>query len=114
MRTDEERIKAMHERAANIKREARRRKVMVIQAAASVVSFAAVIVFACLVPGIVGKGMPEIVSGGMNASIFSGNDMLGYIVTGVLAFLLGASVTIFCYRLKKWEEEKDRDRVYDR
>ncbi len=114
MRTDEERIKAMHERAGQLKREARRRKVMVIQAAASVISFAAVIIFACFAPGIVGKGMPEIVSAGMNASIFSGNNMLGYIVTGVLAFLLGASVTIFCYRLKKWEDEKDRDSVYDR
>ena len=30
------------------------------------------------------------------------------IVISILAFLLGITVTVFCFRLKKWMDEKDR------
>ena len=41
--------------------------------------------------------------------MFSDSGALGYIVVALLAFLLGVSVTVFCLRLKKWREKKDRE-----
>ena len=85
-----------------------------MEAASMALGFAAVIVFAMLVPGIIRRGMPKVDLSGMNASMFSGNAALGYIVTGVIAFALGAAVTLFCLRLRKWEEEKNEESGYDR
>ena len=45
----------------------------------------------------------------MSASLFSGSGALGYIVIALLSFLLGVSVTVFCFRLKKWQDERDRE-----
>lgn len=104
----------MHQMADQIQRETRRRKVRIAETAASVVSFAAVLVIAVLVPGILEKGTPEIIAQGMNASIFTSNSVLGLIVVGIIAFLLGVSLTVFCFRLKAWEEEKNSEIRYDR
>ena len=49
----------------------------------------------------------------MNASIFSGTAALGYIVIGILAFVLGVGVTIFCFRFKKKQEEDDSTKGFD-
>ena len=51
----------------------------------------------------------------MSASIFSGSGYLGYIVIGIVAFLLGCAVTVFCFRLRKWQKDKENeDDAYDR
>ena len=54
-------------------------------------------------------------TGSMSASIFSGSGYLGYIVIGIVAFLLGCAVTAFCFRLRKWQKNKENeDDAYDR
>ena len=109
MRTNEERIAAMHTRAAEINRQKNDRRVMIAQTAAAVVSLAAVIALALFIPQIApvtpqGAGAA---GAGMNASIFGSSEALGYIVTGVIAFLFGTCMTVFCFRLKRWKTEKD-------
>lgn len=110
MRTDEERINRMHARAAQLNRQKRTNKVKLMQAAGAVVSFAAVIMLAIFVPQSedLDSGSQTGQTGGMHASIFGDSAALGYIVVAIIAFLLGIAVTIFCFRLRKWQEEKDR------
>ncbi len=107
MRTNEERIAAMHKRAAELEKENRQRRVRIIQAVSAAACFAAVIVLSCFMPGFSQALVSGNSQGGMSASVFSENTALGYIVIGALAFLLGSAVTIFCFRLKKWQKDKD-------
>lgn len=111
MRTDEERINAMHVRAAELDEQRRARKVRIMQSAGVAVSFAAVIILALFMPRLAdfGPGGPDgSAVEGMNASIFGDSAALGYIVISIIAFLLGVSLTIFCFRLREWQEGKNR------
>ena len=40
------------------------------------------------------------------ASMYGGSAVLGYIVIGLLAFLLGVCVTILCFRIRRMEHEE--------
>ena len=110
MRTSEERIAAVHRRAAELDRQRSARDVKILQAAAAAASFAFVILLAGMFPRIADQGTdpaagaPET----MNASIFSGSAAGGYIVIAVIAFLLGMFVTVFCFRLKRWKDDQNR------
>ena len=44
------------------------------------------------------------------ASIFHGAAALGYIVIGLLAFLLGVCVTVLCFRLRQMSREDGQDK----
>ena len=114
MRTDEERIKMMHARAAELIRQKRTRKVKAMQAAGAGVSFAVVIMLAILMSRFAGFGAgsladPDGPTGGMHASIFGNSAVLGYIVIAIIAFLLGAAVIVFCFRLKQWQDQKGKE-----
>ena len=115
MRTNEERINAMHARASELNKQRRARRVRIMQAAGAAVSFAATIVLAVCIPRLVNfetnpTGSPigqAETSGTMNASIFGNSAVLGYVVIALLAFLLGVTLTIFCFRLREWQKHKD-------
>lgn len=113
MRTNDERIAAMHTRAAEIRREQAKRRNTIIGAASVFACFLIVIAMGLVFPKLVTRTLSESDIDSMNASIFSGNDALGYIVIAVLAFLLGAAVTVFCMRLRRLgelSEDSDRDK----
>ena len=40
------------------------------------------------------------------ASMYGGSAVLGYIMIGLLAFLLGVCVTILCFRIRRMEHEE--------
>ena len=44
------------------------------------------------------------------ASMYGGSAALGYIVIGLLAFLLGVCVTILCFRLRQMDREDKQDK----
>ena len=44
------------------------------------------------------------------ASIFHGGAALGYIVIGLLAFLLGVCVTVLCFRLRQMNRDDTQDK----
>ena len=104
MRTDEDRIQAMHRRAVDIKKEKRQFRVRLISAAGISICIAAIILMAVCMPGFSGYYVADTSATGMHASIFNGNSFLGLIIIGIVSFLLGIAVTILCFRLKKWQE----------
>ena len=44
------------------------------------------------------------------ASIFHSGVALGYIVIGLLAFLLGVCVTVLCFRLRQMNRDDTKDK----
>ncbi len=94
MRTNEERITAMHQRADQIQ------KTRNIQLASSAVVLLCVILIAVFLPA-VGKMKLDMIPSGANASIFYETNHLFSVVIAVVSFLLGVSVTILCFYIKK-------------
>ncbi len=107
MRTNEERIAAVHGRALKLQKEEKDRRFFSVCAVSAVVCAGILIGMSAMFPHVSEKRFPE-ASESMNASIFAGSNMLSYLVIAILAFLLGILVTVFCFRLKKWMSEKDR------
>lgn len=108
MHTNEERISTLHNLAAQLKKKDQNRKtaaVMILSAAVCICILAGI---AVLISQVSPSGFTEDAPGIMSASIFSGSSVLGFLVIAILAFLLGISFTIFCFRLKKYRDGKDR------
>ncbi|MBR4470203.1 MAG: hypothetical protein IKS54_02665 [Erysipelotrichaceae bacterium] len=100
MRTNEERITALHSRVVKYRRYRRIRNTGIC------ISLMMCVLETLLIP-CVDIGDIEMVSNGMVASIFNDASSLYLVLIAVLAFLLGVSVTIFCFYLKKWYERID-------
>lgn len=47
---------------------------------------------------------------GTAASMYGDGEALGYIVIGLLAFLLGVCVTVLCFRLRQISREDGQDK----
>lgn len=110
MRTNEERIAAMHARAAEIEKTRIAVRVKALQLSSAAVALAAVILLAVFMPDASSlldpaAGAPD----DMHASIFGGNAVAAYITIAVIAFVLGVCVTAFCFRLKKWQKYKEQE-----
>lgn len=105
MRSNEERVAAVKRRAAQIERQKRQRRNR-IAALSSVAACLAVIVgLSFAMPGISEK----LIAGDYNeyettASIFSGS-IAGYIIIGLLGFVLGVCVTVLCVHLKAFRKQ---------
>ena len=112
MLTNKERIAAMHMRAKELNSQRWTRRIRLLQSAFSTFCFAVVILIAAYMPRIVPSQMSPAdgSSEDMHASLFAGSGALGYIVIAIIAFLLGITVTIFCFYLKKWQEEKEQEK----
>ncbi len=105
MQNDKEFLMRMHQRAAEIEAQAVRRRIRFVQILSASAGIAAVIAIALMMPDTgIGTDMQAI---SMQASIFSDNRSLGYIVTGLLAFMLGVGVTLLCYKLKQYNQNKE-------
>ena len=111
MRTNEERIERLHARVEELNQQKRTRHVRVLQSVCAAACFAAVILLAVCMPQIApaqvdpAAGSP----GDMHASMFAAGGALGYVMIAVVAFLLGIAVTVFCFRLKRWQKEKEQE-----
>ena len=106
-------LERVHRRAAELKQQSMRRRIRLIQTASAAAGLTAVIVIALTAP----NALPdtEAAPAMMQASIFSGNSSLSYIVVGLLAFMLGIGVTVLCLKLRDYsgrhtEQEKQHDR----
>ena len=108
MRTNEERIAEMHRRAAELEKNRRERVAKVLSFSSVAASLVMIIGLSFYIPHVMGtvniSGMARVTEG-MNASLFATAGVLGYMVTGILAFLLGIAVTVLCFRLKMWKDE---------
>lgn len=115
MRSSEERIRLIHTRTAELRRKQRQKKQFLTTAAS---------VAACLVL-VVGLGftMPELMQSisetnvahtSGTASLVGSHLYLGYILIGILSFLLGMSVTTLLYRLHLHQKQKDEEPFYQK
>ena len=109
MRNHEERVAETKRRIAKIEREKRRRNTVTM--ASAVAACLALLIGASLaMPGIAASIQTGDYSGFETAaSIFHGGAALGYIVIGLLAFLLGVCVTVLCFRLHQMKPEDGQD-----
>ena len=113
MRTNEERIEALHRRTSKLQTERKSRISYVSSVAGAATSLALVIALAIFMSSFVGN-ISVSTDAGMRASIFADSPFLGYVIVGLVAFILGISFTIFCFRLKRWnDEEKTMKREND-
>ena len=111
MRSHEERVAETKRRIAKMEREKRLRR-NTITAASAVAACLALLVGASLaMPGIAANIQTGDYSGFETAaSVFHGGAALGYIVIGLLAFLLGVCVTVLCFRLRQMNQDDTQDK----
>ena len=110
MRSHEERVAETKRRIAKIEREKRRRNTVTM--ASAVAACLALLIGASLaMPGIAASIRTGDYSGFETAaSMYGGGAALGYIVIGLLAFLLGVCVTVLCFRLHQMNREDDQNK----
>ena len=106
MRSHEERVVETKRRIAKIEREKRLRRNTITMASAVAACLVLLIGASFAMPGIAASIQTDDYSGFETAaSIFHGAAALGYIVIGLLAFLLGVCVTVLCFRLRQMNRE---------
>ena len=111
MRSLEERVAETKRRIAKIEREKRLRRNTITMASAVAACLALLVGASLAMPGITANIQTGDYSGFETAaSIFHGGAALGYIVIGLLAFLLGVCVTVLCFRLRQMNREDGQDR----
>ena len=110
MRSHEERVAEAKRRIAARQREKRRRRNTVTMASAAAACLVLLIGASLAMPGIAAKIQAGDYSGfETSASMYGGGAALGYIIIGLLAFLLGVCVTVLCFRLRQMNREDDQN-----
>ena len=110
MRSHEERVAETKRRVAKIEQEKRRRRNTVTMASAVAACLVLLIGASLAMPGIAASIQTGDYSGFETAASMYGGGALGYIVIGLLAFLLGVCVTVLCFRLRQMNREDGQDR----
>ena len=110
MRSHEERVVETKRRIAAMERKKRLRRNTVTMASAVAACLVLLAGVSLAMPGIAAR----IGTGGYSgfettASMYGGSAALGYIVIGLLAFLLGVCVTILCFRIRQMNREDDQN-----
>lgn len=97
-------------RAEEMKKEKLKFKTNVIIGASFGFSLCAILILVAVVPNALGTldvaQNPDTISAG----IFAGSPYLAYAIIGIAAFILGVSVTTFCFYLKSKNEVLDHER----
>ena len=110
MRSLEERVAETKRRIAARQREKRRRRDKITMISAVAACLALLIGASLAMPGIAANIQTGDYSGFETAaSMYGGGAALGYIVIGLLAFLLGVCVTVLCVRLRQMSREDDQN-----
>ena len=110
MRSHEERVAETKRRIAKIEREKRLRRDKITMISAVTACLALLIGASLAMPGIAARIQINDYAGfETTASMYGGGAALGYIVIGLLAFLLGVCVTVLCFRLRQMSQEDDQN-----
>ncbi|MDD6023738.1 MAG: MgtC/SapB family protein [Oscillospiraceae bacterium] len=114
MRTNEERAGLIHKRTAEIKRERQKRKQRTLDMICIAACLLLIIGIGSFMPGLA-AGIPvgEVHHASGAASLVGSHAALGYILMGIMAFLLGVCVTVLLYRLHRRNERKHRENSDD-
>ena len=110
MRSHEERVAEAKRRIAARQWEKRLRRNTITMASAVAACLAVLVGVSLAMPGIAANIQTGNYSGFETAaSMYGGGAALGYIVIGLLAFLLGVCVTVLCFRLRQMNREDDQN-----
>ena len=104
MRTTAERLAEAKRRARELERERQRRRARGILCAGTAACLAIIVSLALAMPGI---------AEGFSDTTLGGGRSLGYLVVGLLAFVLGVCVTVLCVRLRGHEGDSADEERYD-
>ena len=111
MRSHEERIEEVKQRIVEKECRKRLRRGRIISVSVVAACLAVIVGVSLFMPGIVDRIEPGTSSGFETAATILGrNAALGYIVVGLLAFVLGICVTILCFRIRQLNNEEERDK----
>ena len=114
MRSHEERIAETKRRIAKIEQEKRLRRNTITMASAVAACLVLLIGASFAMPGIAASIQTDDYAGFETAaSMYGGGAALGYIVIGLLAFLLGVCGTVLCFRLRQMSREDDQNKESD-
>ena len=114
MRTNEERAGLIHKRTAEIQRERQKKKQRALDMLCIAVCLVLVVGIGSFMPGWA-AGIPggEARHASGAASLVGSHAALGYILMGLMAFLLGVCVTVFLYRLHRRNERERQENLND-
>ena len=107
MRTPEERVEELHRRMDALKRAKARRKYYAVCASACAACLILAVALALIVSQIP-VNPTDTAAGSVTASVFADHVALGYILVAVVALCLGVLVTVFCFRLKRQMDEREK------
>ena len=111
MRSHEERVAETKRRIAKMEREKRLRRNTITMVSAVAACLALLVGVSFVMPDIAAKIQTEDYTGLETvASMYGGGAALGYIVIGLLAFLLGVCVTVLCFRLRQMNRDDTKDK----
>ena len=110
MRSHEERIAEVRRRITEKERQKKRKQRRIVAISCIAACLAVIVGVSFAMPGIVGQIEPGTSSGFETAAtILGGSTALGYMVIGLLAFILGACVTILCFRIHQLNKEEQTE-----
>lgn len=110
MRSHEERVAAVKRRIAEAEQEKRLRRSRMATVCSVAACLILIVGLSVVMPGIMsGMAGVDYSGGGTTASIFGDSAVIGYIVIGLIAFLLGVCVTILCFRVRKFQREGKKE-----
>ena len=114
MLTTEERAGLIHKRAAELKRERQQRKQRRLDRLCIAACRILVVGIGSFLPDwVVGVPGGEVHHASGAASLVGSHAALGYILMGLMAFLLGVFVTVLLYRLHRRNERKQQENSDD-
>ena len=111
MLKNEERIAEVKRRIEEKERQQRLRHRRIVSGFCIAACLAVIVGVSFVMPGIVGQITPGTSSGFETAAtILGGGTALGYMVIGLLAFILGVCVTILCFRIRQLDKEEQTEK----
>ena len=110
MRSHEERVAEAKRRIAQIEQKKRRRRNTVTMVSAVAACLVLLVGTSFVMPGIAANIQTGNYSGFETAASMYSGAALGYIVIGLLAFLLGVCVTVLCFQLRHMNREDGQDK----
>ena len=111
MLKNEERIAEVKRRIGEKERQQRLQHRRIVSAFCIAACLAVIVGVSFAMPGIIGRVEPGTSSGFETAAtILGGSTALGYMVIGLLAFILGACVTILCFLIHQLNNEEQTEK----
>ena len=100
----------MYARASEMRYEMERRRSRAVVISAAFVSIAVILNLAFIMPATMEHFMSPNGIDEMKGSILSGSPIIGYIVIGIIAFMLGAAVTLLCFKTRAFHQPPAGDK----